>query len=294
MDLDEIRSFLAVYEARSFVRASDALGVPRATVRRRVDALEARVGAELFVRTAQGATSTAVADALAPRAREVLHQARAMLRSVRHADGDLRGQLHVGVPPGLPPVLVHTLLAMLRNRAPDVQLVGSVIVSPESALQLDVDLLLFQGAPRLGTGWTVQTPTHVRRRLIASAALLDEMGRPRTVADLDGFSLLVQGDWSSPPTLLPLLDGTSVVVRPALVHPDVHLLHQLAAMGAGMAFVPDAELDPILGGVSAVDVVLEDVVGDVVSVSVATPDALFDVPRVRAVFDLVCEMLGTL
>lgn len=44
MDLEELRAFLDVVQTGSFLAAADSLGVSRTTLRRRVEALEARAG----------------------------------------------------------------------------------------------------------------------------------------------------------------------------------------------------------------------------------------------------------
>ena len=72
MDLEELRSFLAVVETGSFLAAATNLGVARATLRRRVDALEARAGVPLLERTARGVTVTEAGSVLMARGRQVV------------------------------------------------------------------------------------------------------------------------------------------------------------------------------------------------------------------------------
>jgi len=73
-DLDELRAFLAVVEAGSVKVAASELGVPRSTLRRRLDALEQRVGIALLWSDARGAFPT-------PAARTLLVDGAALLAS---------------------------------------------------------------------------------------------------------------------------------------------------------------------------------------------------------------------
>ena len=50
MEFDQLRTFLAVLEHRSFVRAGEALGIGQSTVSFHVKALEQRVGVVLLER----------------------------------------------------------------------------------------------------------------------------------------------------------------------------------------------------------------------------------------------------
>ena len=83
MDLEEFRAFIAVVETGSFLAAATNLNLARATLRRRVDALEARAGVPLLERSARGVVVTEAGSLLASRGRHVLQEASALIASVR-------------------------------------------------------------------------------------------------------------------------------------------------------------------------------------------------------------------
>ena len=58
MDLDQARTFLAVSELGSFVRAADRLNVTQSTVSARIKVLEDRLGTPVFLRSKNGVTLT--------------------------------------------------------------------------------------------------------------------------------------------------------------------------------------------------------------------------------------------
>ena len=58
MDLDELRVFIAIVDRGSFAAAAKALRFPLATLRRRFDELEARMGVKLLERDHNGASPT--------------------------------------------------------------------------------------------------------------------------------------------------------------------------------------------------------------------------------------------
>src|SRR5688572_2734885 len=103
MDLEEFRAFLAVVETGSFLAAATQLNTPRATLRRRVEALEARAGVLLLERSARGVVVTAAGAVLADRGRVVLQEASALVASVREIGREPVGVLRALVPVGLPP-----------------------------------------------------------------------------------------------------------------------------------------------------------------------------------------------
>ena len=76
----------------------------RATLRRRIDQLEARAGVHLVDRTRLGAPLTEAGKVLAARGRLMVNEASALLASVREAGSEPAGELRVLLPIGLPPL----------------------------------------------------------------------------------------------------------------------------------------------------------------------------------------------
>ncbi|MFD9318843.1 LysR family transcriptional regulator [Streptomyces sp. NPDC060053] len=67
LDLNLLRTFLAVYRSGSFTGAAQLLGLSQPTVTTQMRALERQAGRELFERRPRGVSPTAVADELAAR-----------------------------------------------------------------------------------------------------------------------------------------------------------------------------------------------------------------------------------
>ncbi|MDQ0579114.1 LysR family transcriptional regulator [Streptomyces rishiriensis] len=67
LDLNLLRTFLAVYRSGSFTGAAQSLGLSQPTVTTQMRALERQAGRELFERLPRGVSPTAVADELAAR-----------------------------------------------------------------------------------------------------------------------------------------------------------------------------------------------------------------------------------
>jgi DNA-binding transcriptional LysR family regulator len=118
MDLEEFRSFLAVVETGSFLAAATTLNMARATLRRRVEALEARAGVPLLERTARGVVLTEAGVLLAARGRKVMQEASALVASVREIGREPVGVLRIGLPVGLPPQALSQLFAAMRATYP--------------------------------------------------------------------------------------------------------------------------------------------------------------------------------
>lgn len=75
MDLDAVRTFVAVAETGKFQAAADDLGITQQGVSRRVANLERKLGVQLFARIATGVRLTVDGQALLPHARELLRAA---------------------------------------------------------------------------------------------------------------------------------------------------------------------------------------------------------------------------
>ncbi|MEZ4449483.1 MAG: LysR family transcriptional regulator [Nannocystaceae bacterium] len=285
MDLEELRSFLAVAETGSFLAAANTLGVPRATLRRRVDALEARAGALLLERSARGVVVTEAGAMLVARGRDILQEATALVSSIREIGREPVGVLRVLLPFGLPPAALASIVSLLRGAYPrlshHIRFADSF--GGDTCDEIDV-VVLFGGAAAPPPGsWDSYKIFTVREWLIAKPEYLARRGTPTTLAELAGHELF---GWTAPGEdgrTWPTRSGEPLEVEPALTTPDIHLIRQFVLAGLGIGLVPDAllpELDPRLGTVVPV---LEDLVGRERSLYVLVPTAFAGLPKLRAV-----------
>ncbi|MFF9623336.1 LysR family transcriptional regulator [Streptomyces griseosporeus] len=90
MDLDTVRTFVAVADAGQFQEAAAELGITQQAVSKRVAALERTLGVRLFTRTPRGSGLSIDGQAFLPHARELLRVAERAATSVRAGRRPLR------------------------------------------------------------------------------------------------------------------------------------------------------------------------------------------------------------
>ncbi|WP_427919879.1 LysR family transcriptional regulator [Streptomyces sp. cg40] len=90
MDLEAVRTFVAVAEAGQFQKAAADLSISQQAVSKRVAALERALGVRLFTRAPRGAELTIDGQAFLPHARELLRVAERASASVRPGRRPLR------------------------------------------------------------------------------------------------------------------------------------------------------------------------------------------------------------
>jgi DNA-binding transcriptional LysR family regulator len=95
LDWSDLRYALAIGQGGSLAAAARQLGVNHTTVLRRLDALEARLGARLFERQRQGYQPTEAGALLLEQARRMADQADEIERRVLGRDRELTGELRV-------------------------------------------------------------------------------------------------------------------------------------------------------------------------------------------------------
>lgn len=151
MEFDQLRTFLAVLEHKSFVRAGQALHLGQSTVSFHVKALEQRAGATLLERGRGTVAPTAAGRILQPYAERIVALVdEAAARLLAGENGEVgRLVLAASTIPG--DVLLPALLAELRRRHPRIRVEMSVSDSEKAAsavLAKEADLALVGSKPR--------------------------------------------------------------------------------------------------------------------------------------------------
>ena len=152
MDLEELRALLAVAERGSFLAAATDLRVPRGTLRRQIDALEARAGVLLLERSARGVTLTRAGELLCARGRALLDEGAALLAAVRASAREEQGPLRIQAPIGLPPEAVVNFVRLARTFAPERSWRLKICLEPAAHCD-DADIALYLGDAAPPTGW---------------------------------------------------------------------------------------------------------------------------------------------
>ncbi|MCE9672055.1 LysR family transcriptional regulator [Myxococcus stipitatus] len=293
MDLEELRAFLDVVETGSFLAAADSLGVSRTTLRRRVEALEARTGVPLLKSTTTGIVLTEAGTVLARRGRIMMQETNALLTSIREVGRAPSGVLRVVLPVGLPPHLLAPLFTLLRSSYPLLRVHARFSDDPLGESLEDVDMAFqFGESPPKGP-WLTYVLLRVRERLFASPEYLRQHGTPTSVEALREHELLT---WEAPgedPRTWPRVGGSRFTVEPTLVATDVHLVRTCCLAGQGIALIPSVELadpdtpEPLVP-------VLPDQVGRDRPVSISIPEALSEIPKIREVLGHIRRFLAPL
>ena len=292
MDLEELRALLAVADTGSFLTAAKSLRLSRATLRRRIDQLEARAGVLLVDRTRVGVSLTTAGSVLAARGRLMVQEVSALIQSVREVGAEPSGVLRILLPVGLPPHVLTPMLGYVHSRYPRLTFRLHFSDDPAGGLVEDVDLAVHFGETSPKGPWVARELVRIRVWLVASAAYLAQRGTPRTLSDLAQHDLLA---WECPGAdgkLWPLRGGGTLSVSPLLITRHIHLIRQFALAGHGIALVPDAMLpDPGVPEGTLVPVLPELVCRDI-GLRVMVPAVLSEIPRIRALLDLIKPFIG--
>jgi len=181
--VEPLKTFLRVYETKSFSAFAKESGSSQPTVSRQIAALESRLGARLFDRTTRALTPTDEGTRFydyAVRALEALAEAEA---SVGRGRGAATGTLRLACPVALGRLHVVPRMARFLARHPDVRL--DLILSDAfvDLVEEGIDLSLRVGAVT-APGLIARRIGETRRVTIASPDYLQRRGTPDHPQDL--------------------------------------------------------------------------------------------------------------
>ncbi|MDR6294034.1 DNA-binding transcriptional LysR family regulator [Inquilinus ginsengisoli] len=242
-----LSTFLAVAEAEGFTAAAARLGVSPAAVGQTVKALEARLGAPLFIRTTRRVRLTEAGAALLARIRPAAAEIATAVDAVGAAGQEPTGLLRLTAPRMAVPLVIDPVVPALRRACPKL----SVEVAVEDAA---VDLLErgFDAGIRIGEYIerdmvAVRLTRDIAWALVGSPAYLAAHGRPESLEDLARHDAIRYRF----PTSGAIYrweferEGRSVSVDPpgGVIVNDGALLVSFACAGLGLSYVADIAVD---------------------------------------------------
>lgn len=140
MDMGLVRTFLAVVETGSFIRAAESLHVTQSTVSARVKELELELKQPLFIRRKSGVTLTPAGKRFQPHAQTMMHVLRQARQDVA-LPAELRAIINIGAQYSLWQRILLTWMVEFRVTHPEVA-VRAESGTPESLMNHLADGLL--------------------------------------------------------------------------------------------------------------------------------------------------------
>jgi DNA-binding transcriptional LysR family regulator len=285
LETAELLAFSKTVDAKSLSRAAKELGVPRATVSRRLARLEERLGTRLLRRSTRSLLLTDSGEALYRHARIVLDAVEHAEASVRQTDQAVRGDLRVSVPPMMNESF-HRMLCDFAERYPAVKLqvhVSSQLVD----LRRDGYDVAIRASSELEPGLIARTLAREPMIAVASPAYVARQGMPRSPRELQQHRCLMGfARGAIPQSYWPLSAGGQLHVEGAFFSNDLQLICAAAVSGLGIAFLPLMMIHPHLESGALVPV-LQGAIAVEVRVAVVYLEREFVSPQLRAFVDTV-------
>ena len=128
MDVDHLRSFIAIAETGSFTRAAELVHKTQSAVSMQMKRLEERVGRPIFVRDGRASRLTDDGERLLDYARRIVKLNVEALAAF--SDGELRGRVRLGVPDDYADRFLPEIMARFSRAYPGVEL--TVVCEPST------------------------------------------------------------------------------------------------------------------------------------------------------------------
>ncbi|MFT3924401.1 MAG: LysR family transcriptional regulator [Myxococcales bacterium] len=288
LDNAELLAFAKAVDAKSLTRAAAELGIPRATLGKRLSRLEQRLGVRLLRRTTRSLTLTDVGETFYRQARLVLEAASQAESSVRRTGGPIAGELRVSLPPMTGAAILDTI-AEFAEAHPQVRL-HAFFSSRMVDLKREGYDVAIRATEQLEPGLVARTIARTQLIGVASPGYLAEHGEPGRLSDLPRHRCLMgfargefpQTHWASGRSKI-ALDGAFFSNSP-------ELLCRLAARGQGIALVPELAAAPHVESGRLV-AVLPKILRVEGRMALVYPERLFVPAQVRAFIDWMLARL---
>ncbi|TDL86947.1 LysR family transcriptional regulator [Meridianimarinicoccus aquatilis] len=236
MDLNTLKEFSAIATEGSFAAAARKLGMPKSTMSKRIQDLEAALGVRLIERTTRRLNLTAEGALVLARAERILADAGEITRALSEPDGAVRGHLRIAAPLLFGQAYLGQIVAASRRLYPDLTLEIVLTDSQPDLIEEGFDAAIRVSHPA-DSPFVSQTIARSHRVTVAAPELCDlVIDDP---ADLAGLPILLYGiglvqTWHFQQGKL----DKSVRLAGGLAMTSYFALRDAAIGGAGVAQMP--------------------------------------------------------
>jgi DNA-binding transcriptional LysR family regulator len=294
-DLNDTLIFAKVVEHGSFIAAAKVLRLPKTTVSRKVQELEARLGAQLLHRTTRKLGLTEAGNVYFEHSQRIVRELEDAENAVGQLQGGPRGWLRVTAPYSVGITWIAPLLGEFHARHPEVRV--ELLLSNESLdiISKEIDLALRVGSLP-DSNLVARRLSVFRTQIYASPAYLERHGEPLHPDDLRHHRTLAmhKSRGSNGGYAWTLGDGKKMAeypIDPILVANDPAALRGALLCGEGLMMTSDVSIKAFaeLGHVRRV---LAGWVGPELDFNAVFPRGQVMSPKVRAFVDFLVDRLN--
>ena len=181
--LDNIRTFVRVYELGSMSAAGRDLRISPAVTSSRISQLEVHLSVRLFQRTTRSLTPTEQGKAFYGGASEILEAVESAEAQVVNITDNPKGSLYVAAPLGVGRRLIAPLVSGFLSEYPEVKIRLRLTDRKVDLTTEGLDLAFFLGQPE-DSNLRIRKIADVERILCASPSYIEANGNPATGEEL--------------------------------------------------------------------------------------------------------------
>jgi LysR family hydrogen peroxide-inducible transcriptional activator len=122
MNIQQLEYIVAVDNHRHFVQAAEHCNVTQPTLSMMIRKLEEELSVKIFDRTKQPIVPTNIGRQIIDQARTVLRESGRLAEIAKHFNGDLSGELRIGIIPTIAPYLLPHIVQPFIKNYPDIRL----------------------------------------------------------------------------------------------------------------------------------------------------------------------------
>lgn len=232
--LQDMALFVEVARVGSFSGAGTALGIPNATVSRRIAALERSLDIRLFNRSTRSVALTTLGRRYLERCAHLIDEARAIHEQLHLETSAVSGELRISMPVDFAVSYVGPLLSEFAHQYPSVRFQLDLNSQHIDLVTAKIDLAIRIGTLR-DSGLVARRIGDIRLGLFASPAYLQSHGVPEQPFVL-GHHEIIDG---YPPSYWKFKSvKSSLKIQGRFKSNNVSMMRTLAERGMGIAMLP--------------------------------------------------------
>lgn len=283
LDLNYVRSFVAIIREGSFAAAARATSQPTSSLSRYIARLEAQAGVRLLERTTRSLRMTEAGRLLYDRARPMVADMVEMETSLERHQATFRGVLTIGVPGELGRRLLGPILGRFSAAHPNVEC--RVILDAADPIGDDLDLAItYRRGPAPSSSLIARNLLSLPSCVVAAPRLIARTGLPTSTSQLVALPCI---------STLAALEGSpwrflnrqrrviQLPVAPRYRVDSADMAHSAAVEGVGFALLANVICRGAMarGALLRIQLDLEPAPLDVVAVY---PSRYYQIPKARA------------